>query len=357
VTDLYRVGLVVPLQGPAGIFAPSCEAVTELAVRTVNAAGGISGREVVVEVIDGGGDPAQVAHQVDLAIRAGRVQAITGWHISAVRRRIAPVTSGRVPYIYTSLYEGGERTPGVICSGEVPAQQIRPALRWLRDQLGVRNWCIVGDDYIWPRGSAAAAQRFCRELGLTIRDQVFVRYGTRGFAGVIRRVRSSGAQGVLMLLVGQDAVMFNRAFAAAGLHEQVVRFSPLMEENMLLASGAHAVTDLYVAASYFRSLATADALHLTSEYTAAFGPDAPPLNAMAESCHGGIMMLRAMYDRAGCGDLPALMSAAAEAGLDGPRGPRRMSGGICLQRVYLARADGFDFDVIQVLRDPLISRG
>ena len=47
-----RVGLVVPLQGPAGIFGPSCEAVAATALRAINAVG-ILGRQVDIEVIDG----------------------------------------------------------------------------------------------------------------------------------------------------------------------------------------------------------------------------------------------------------------------------------------------------------------
>ena len=35
--DEWRVAMVVPLRGPAGLFAPSCEAVIELAVDEVNA--------------------------------------------------------------------------------------------------------------------------------------------------------------------------------------------------------------------------------------------------------------------------------------------------------------------------------
>ncbi len=46
-----------------------------------------------------------------------------------------------------------------------------------------------------------------------------------------------------MLLVGQDAVDFNRAFAQRGLHEELLRFSPLMDENMLIASGHDATQD------------------------------------------------------------------------------------------------------------------
>lgn len=60
----FRVGLVIPLQGPAGIFAPSCEAVAELAAKEVNDRGGLQGRKVTIEVLDGGAPGDDVARTV-----------------------------------------------------------------------------------------------------------------------------------------------------------------------------------------------------------------------------------------------------------------------------------------------------
>ncbi|NAZ85342.1 substrate-binding domain-containing protein [Kineococcus indalonis] len=340
-----RVGLVVPLRGPAGIFGPSCEAVAATAVRALNATG-VLGRQVAVRVVDGGARPRDVAAEVDGLIRAGELDAVTGWHISAVRNALAPVTSGRVPYVYTSLYEGGEGRQGVFCSGETPARQIAPALRWLRDGRGVRRWFIVGDDYVWPRASVRVTHLFARQLGLEVSGTVFVPLGTRDFSAVLEHVGGSDAQGVLLYLVGQDAVQFNRAFAERGLHERLVRFSPLMEENMLLASGADATRDLFASASYFRSLATASAVELCSAYVHQHGPDAPPLNNAAESCYEGLMALAALARRAGSLEVGRMQAVSSGTGYDGPRGPVSFAGNHLEQQVHLAAADGYDFDVL-----------
>ncbi len=58
-SEVYRVGMVIPLQGPGGIFGPSCMAVSELARRELNAGAGFGGREIQLEFIDGGRDPAR----------------------------------------------------------------------------------------------------------------------------------------------------------------------------------------------------------------------------------------------------------------------------------------------------------
>jgi ABC-type branched-subunit amino acid transport system substrate-binding protein len=342
----FRVGVIIPLQGPAGIFGPSCEAVTQLALTQLNDAGGIMGRPVEAEIIDGGARPTEIAETVRTGVRSGRLHALTGWHISAVRQRVAPVGVGHIPYVYTSLYEGGERRPGVFCCGETPPDQIAPALRWMRDEHGTRRVYVLGDDYVWPRVTARSVRHYADALNLTITAEQFIPLGTSDFEPVVRAIAASSADTVLMLLVGQDAVLFNRAFAARGLHAKIRRLTPLMEENMLLSSGAEATRQLFVSAAYFRSLATASAMELTDAYVRMHGAGAPPLNNEAESCYEGIRALAALIHRGGSSDPYTMTHAADGVGYDGPRGPMQMEGGNVRQHVYVAQATELDFEVL-----------
>lgn len=342
----FPVGVVIPLQGPAGIFGPSCEAVTETAVARINEEGGLLGRRARAVLIDGGRPGPEIAAEVGSLVRSGRVHAVTGWHISRVRQHLRPIVAEHVPYVYTSLYEGGESGPGLFCSGETPPDQIAPALRWMRDELGTRRVYVVGDDYVWPRRTTEVTRVYANELGLEVVGETFVALGTEHFGQALLRVRSSGADTVLMLLVGQDAVAFNRAFASQGLHTSVRRLSPLMEENMLLGSGAEATEGLYVAAAYFRELPTASALDLSGAYTRMHGPEAPPLNNMAESCYEGLMTLEALVRQAGGAGPEELSRVSDSVGYDGPRGPMQLRSGHVSQRVHLARADGLGFEIL-----------
>lgn len=347
------VAFVVPRSGPAGLFGPGCEACGDLAAAELNDDGGVLGREVRLHPVDGGLPPARVAREVAALLDAGAVDAVSGWHISAVRQALAPVVAGRVPYVYAPLYEGGERTPGVFLTGETPETQVLPALRWMAAELGVRTWCVVGNDYVWPRGSARAVRRWVRTTpDVRVLDEVFVPLGTGAFGAVLERVLRSGAQGVLMFLVGSDAVRFNRSFAAAGMDRGRVRLSPLMEENMLLATGAEATRGLYAAAGFFETLATASALEFSARYAARFGVRAPVPGALAESCFEAITLLGRLAGRAGSTDPAALLGVAEHTGFDGPRGAVSLRGAHLRQDVYLARADGLSFDVLARLPRP-----
>ena len=341
--------MVVPLQGTAGLFGPSCEAMSDLVVRDLNEAGGILGREVKVVLVDGGDDPRRVAAQVDTLVTEGRVDAVTGWHISSVRHALAPVVADRVPYVYPALYEGGETRGGIYCGGETPRLQIEPALRWMREHMGLRRWFVVGDDYVWPRRSSQAVRTFARELDLDIVGQAFVDLGNHNINQVIKRISETDCDGVLMLLVGQDAVAFNRRFARAGLDETLVRFTPFMDENMVLASGPAATNNLFVSASYFRSLIDANAMDLTNRYIALHGRGAPPISAVSESCYEGGFLLASLIERAGSAavaDIDAVIDGMA---YEGPRGTVEFRGRRAHQAMHLANASGFDLEIVTTL--------
>jgi urea transport system substrate-binding protein len=343
------VALLIPLHGSAGIYGPSCELCAELAAEEVNAEVGMLGRAVRLRVVDASGPPERVADDIGALVTAGAVDAVVGWQISAVRNAVAPRIAARVPYVYTALYEGGEHHPGVFVVGETPSRQLLPAMSWLREERGVRRWCIVGNDYVWPRGTAAAARSYAPLCDGQICDEVFVPLGTTAFDEVVRRVHRQRADAVLMLLVGQDAVEFNRAFAKAGLDDSCLRLSTLIEENTLLASGADSTRGICAAAAYFESLHTRESLEFGGRYTRRFGPDAPTLNSPAESCYEGILLLSALARAARTIDVASLCRVADSVVYAGPRGEVRMRSQHLDQRVYLAEADALDLGVIAEL--------
>lgn len=347
--DVYRIGMLVPFQGPAGIFGPSCVAVAEQAKIELNATTGIGGREIELVYIDGGQDPDTVTREVAQLVHTAGIDALTGWHISSIRKKLVPVLKNRIPYIYTSLSEGDAPSPGVFLTGENPEQQIFPALKWMREHLGHRTWYVVGASYVWPVKSLEKTALAAGDLGLRIVGSTLVDMGGGGDPLLPHVVAASGCDAVLMLLVGQDAVEFNRNFTEAGLHSAIARYSPLMEENMLLASGVDATENLYSSAAYFRTLTSRSALDFLGKYVSVNGVTAPPMNNMAQSCHQGIYTLAHLARRSQSVRLDDFNRVINDLEFDSPRGVIRFQGNQAIQPVSIAQAEGFDFDVIATL--------
>ena len=117
-SDRLRIAFLIPLSGPAGLWGPSCQTSAMLASQEVNAAGGILGREIELVFTDAGADPDLVAEDTLALIAEIRAEAVIGMHISAVRVALVRALRGRLPYVYTPVYEGGERSPGLFMVGE-----------------------------------------------------------------------------------------------------------------------------------------------------------------------------------------------------------------------------------------------
>jgi urea transport system substrate-binding protein len=343
------IALVFPLHGPGGVFGPSCELCAQLAVEEINATGGVLGRELELVPVDGGASPASVAAEVDALVSLGAVRAIIGWHTSAVRQALVRRVARRVPYVYTALYEGGEHTPGVFVTGETPTAQLLPGMSLFGREFGVRRWFLVGNDYVWPRQTAWHARRFARSLGCRIDGETYVPLGTEDFRPVLREIERREPDAVLMLLVGNDAVRFNRAFAASGLDRQCLRLATLMDENMLLATGAEGTRRLFAASGYFETLATAENLDFAGRYARRFGFAAPAIGNLGESCYEGVRLLTALITRAGSAETPAVAAVADTVSYEGPRGVLQLRGGHVSQRIYLAEADALEFSVVTQL--------
>lgn len=186
---------------------------------------------------------------------------------------------------------------------------------------------------LWPT-SHGIARRAIAAAGGEVVGETFLPLGGGDHARVLEQLRTGGADALLLSMVGQDAIDFNRAFGRLGLHRRMPRLSCAIEENLLLAIGAEATQDLYVALGYFESLQTEANLAFKERYFARFGQRAPALNSIGQSCYEGLQFLGAL-----CADR-------------GPQSPfghanQREADGTCGSApIYLAAADGHAFRVL-----------
>jgi ABC-type branched-subunit amino acid transport system substrate-binding protein len=345
-SDRLRIAFLLPQSGPAGLWGPSCQASAMLASSEVNAAGGILGREVDLVFADAGGDPAAIADMtVDLVAESG-AEAVIGMHISAVRVALVRALRGRVPYVYTPVYEGGEQSPGLFMVGETPAQQLKPAIHWLAEQRGARRWYLVGNDYIWPHVSHRAARRYIKASGGEVVGIDYVPFGCEDLEDHLARIGKARPDAVLVSMVGTDCVIFNRAFARAGLARHMLRLSVASEENTLLGIGARNAENFYFTAGYLVGLDTPGNQAFLDRYHAAFGQVAPMPNTIGQSCYEGIRLYAELARRAGSLGVAALSRVSEGLAYTGARGRVTMRSRHLLSDIYLAQADGLTFRIL-----------
>ncbi len=313
----------------------------------LNEQGGIMGRKVQLIMIDAAVEaPEPVEEIVNDLIETRAIDAIVGMHISAIRQRLSKVVRQRVPYVYTPLYEGGETTPGLFAIGETPAEQLGPSMTLLQKQYRPHSWALIGNDYVWPRSSNSYAKSLLQGLGAQLAMERYIPFGLRNMDRLIEDLEASGAEAVLVSLVGQDAVAFNRSFGRAAMHRKMIRLSCAMEENGLLACGAKNLKRLYTASSYFGVLPTEANSAFKERYHSIHGDQAPVLNALGQSTYEGMQFLAGLMGghhetwhlKGGQDPLPVLYQSGRQNG---------MQSAIARKPIYLARADGLQFSIVK----------
>lgn len=339
----FVVGLLVPINGSAGLWGPSSIACAQLAQAEINAAGGLRDRRLRLRVIDSSDEALEVGTVTGELMRCGAIDAIVGMHTSQVRQRVLRDVARQIPYVYTPLYEGGERTPGVFALGETPGQQLRPALEYLMERYRARRWMFIGNDYVWPRVSHRLAARYLGDRGGMLLGDRYLPFGVEDHSQLLDEIRRLRPDAILLSLVGQDAVNFNRAFGRCGLSRDIFRLSCAIEENGLLAIGADNTDGLFVSSGYFAALDNDANMAFKERYYNHFGQRAPTLNALGQSTYEGMHFMAALARRAADDEAPLIGPLATPLPFRSVRGIRYLGNDHCTQPAYLAEARGHFF--------------
>jgi urea transport system substrate-binding protein len=343
---VLNIALCIPLGGATGIWGPSALASAKLAVTELNKSAGILGRSCQLLTVDASDEAVNIESNLMGMIETGEVDAIIGMHTSAVRQRILRAVGGHIPFVYTPLYEGGESTPGVFAIGETTMCQLQPAINWLGQYRKPKRWFAVGNDYVWPRVSHHMARQYMVDTKSELVREIYVPVGTFDFSEVLDAIKASRADAVLVSLVGQDAVDFNRAFGRLGLSKTVLRLSCAIGENELLGIGAENAEDLYVASGYFATLDTDANLAFKERYLSHFGERGPTLNTFGQSTYEGVHFLAALL---GTGSEHPSQLGHGPLSYVSARSGAYAGGRINVTPIYLAHCNGNVFEVIAKL--------
>lgn len=342
-----KVAVMIPQSGPAGLFGPSSKACAELAAETINGRGGILGQKIELLFGDAGLAPAEAAQAALKLWKGSGANVVIGMHDSAVRGALVGLFKAQVPYFYTPVYEGGECARGTYMNGETPQQQLQPVIPWIAAQRKPTKWYMIGNDYVWGRSTNAAAKGYIEKTGAKVVGDEYLPFTVDNFDASLARIRDSGADAVLVSLVGGASVGFNKAFASFGLADKALRLGTLIEENTLDGIGVANAKNLYSSAGYFANITTPAAKAFAAAYAKRFGAQAPALNGLAESTYEGFLMLEAIARKAGSLDVAKMDAASEGASYHGPRGAVTMHSRHVEQDIYVADVDDKGFRVVK----------
>ncbi len=345
--DAMKIGVLVADSGPAALFGPAQRAAAELGAATVNAKGGILGRQVEVVFADAGAPPAEVSKSAVKLMLSDKIEMIFGSHDSAVRQGVENVVKGRIPYVYTPVFEGDDCSPNVYFLGEVPEQELQKTLPKLVEFAKGKAFYLVGDDYVWARTTNEKAKKYIAEIGGTVVAEDYYPFGAPNkFESTVTKIKSAKPSIVLQTLVGGDNVNFNRTFADFNLSDDIVRLSCLLEENTLMGIGKDASKNLYSSLGYFADIDLPQNKAFIGELSKKYGDKAPQQCTISKGLYDAFIFSAAVTAKSKSLGAKEFAAAAEGISYDTPSGPMTMKNRHTVKNIFLSRCEGTKFSVV-----------
>jgi len=322
--DTIRIGIPTGLSGANSVVAPSVVQSSELAVEEINAAGGVLGKKLELEVADDGSGAAGAQKAADSLIFQKKVNVLISMQTSAARNGMLPiVTRGRVPYIYTSLYEGRSCNKWLYADGAVPEQMVGPIVDHFADGMSAKTFFLVGSDYAFGRGMLAFTKAYIEKKGGKVVGDEYQPMDATDWTAIISKMRSTSPDAVIMSTAGgAPNVTLQKQFKAAGIKALVGNLS--VDESTAKSMGADA-DGIFISASYLTSVDAPANKKFLAAMEKKFGPKLLTPNDLSVPQYDAIYLYKAALEKAGKVEGEAVIAALAEVSFDGPRGLVQMN--------------------------------
>ncbi|WP_252737380.1 substrate-binding domain-containing protein [Citreicella sp. C3M06] len=339
-----KIGLILSHEGLAGIWTLGCQGGAFLAAAELNAAGGVLGQEIDIVQVDSGESRDSACKAAQRLALDENVDAVIGLQSSDLRPAVRRGLAGLAPYIYTPHYEGGFCGPGTAPLGITDSEVLNPSLDWLAQHRGGKRFFFVGNDYIWPRVAHGTTEEAVRGAGGRFVGQALMPLGQRDYAPVLDAIRKAHADVVVIAMLGEDSVCFNRAFAEDGLASSVIRLNLAFDETQLLALADVGTENLFAAQAYFDTSRGDGRDALAERYDACFSGQRPTMTANAVGCYDAIYLVAAIARQVGRID-GCQMAHFLRPRLQRDRAYHMIGRSDAAAGVRLAEAEGIDFVV------------
>ena len=146
----WKVGVLFSKTGATSVIERTQLNATLLAIREINARGGVNGRRIEPIIYDPESNPEKFRQLAKRLITKDSANIIFGCYMSSARKAVVPIVEDYNGLLwYPTLYEGFEYSKNVIYTGATPNQNSMFLARYLLSKYGNRFY-FVGSNYIYP---------------------------------------------------------------------------------------------------------------------------------------------------------------------------------------------------------------
>lgn len=318
------LGIPVGLSGANSIVAPSMVQAAELAVSKINAAGGILNRKLALEVADDGSGAAGAQKAYDSLVFQKKVDAIAAMETTAARNAGLPIiTRGKIPYIYSSFYEGGSCNKYQHINAWVPQQMVSLMVDYFMKDQGAKTFFLVGSDYAFGRGLLGDTNKYITEKGGAVVGEEYNPMDANDWTAIISMIRAANPDVILTsTAAGAPNVTFTKQLRAAGITSKYGNYA--LDEGTAKTVVPDA-EGIYLGGTYYTSIGSEENTQFLKAMHEKFGAKTETPNELSVPSYDAVHTYALAVVKAGTTETDAVVKALGEVTFDGPRGPVQMS--------------------------------
>lgn len=322
--DPIRIGVAVGLSGANSVVAPAVVQSSQLAVEEINAAGGILGRKIELEIVDDASGAVGAQKAFDTLVFQKKVNAIIAMETSAARNAALPVISkGKVPFIYTSFYEGRSCNSSMYVNGWVPEQQVAPVVDYFSKANNAKTFFLVGNDYSFGRGMLDFTKKYIEQKGGKVVGEEYLPIDGSDWTSVVSKIRSVKPDALISATAGgAPNVSLAKQLKGAGM---TLPYGNLAIDEGTAKTMGEVANGMYMSASYLTSIDTPENKKFVSAMMKKFGTDLKTPNELSEPQYEAFYLYKAAVEKAGSTDSAKVIKALGEVSFNGPRGNVQMN--------------------------------
>ncbi len=322
--ETLKIGVPVGLSGANSVVAPSVVQAAELAVAEINAAGGVLGKQLELVVADDGSGAQGAQKAFDSLVFQKEVDVLISMETSAARNAGLPIVNrGKVPYIYTSFYEGRSCSPWMYVNAWVPEQQVAPIVDHFMGAEGAKTFFLIGSDYAFGRGMLDFTKKYIETKGGEVLGEEYLPMDGTDWTAIISKLKSENPDALITSTAGgAPNVTLTKQLRAAGV--DIPYGNLAVDEGTARNMGADAA-GIYISASYITGIDSKENKDFLAAMEKHFGSDLKTPNDLSVPQYEAVYLYKAAVEKAGSAEPEAVIEALDEVSFKGPRGEISMS--------------------------------
>ncbi len=348
--ETIKVGILHSLSGTMAISEKSVVDAEKLAIKEINANGGVLGKQIEAVLEDGASDWDIFREKANKLIDQDKVAVVFGCWTSASRKNVKPVFENKDHMLwYPVQYEGQECSQNIFYTGAAPNQQIEPAVDWLLKNKG-KEFFLVGSDYVFPKTANQIIKAQLKANGGKTVGEDYLPLGNIEVTPIISKIKQALPNGgvIFNTLNGDSNVAFFKQLKGAGITpDKYPTMSVSIAEEEVKAIGVKYLKGHYAAWNYFQTVDTPANKKFVEAFKKEYGSDRVTNDPM-EAAYIGVYLWKQAVEKAETTDLEKVRVAAYGQTLEAPEGKVTMNSNHHLSKVVRigeVRDDGL-FEII-----------